>query len=453
MNLNLHLKVIEKKAWRFWYLARLVKKLSIASLIAVSAVGFSEQLASSANLTGWRFDPSTNQLEINLDQATLPRYSLLSQPTRIVIDLPNTQLGTVQTQQTYSGAVRAIQLLRSQSNVTTIVLELSPQFVLTPEQVQLILPPASNGERWILRALIAGTTAYSNVRLPSSPLSILPPATLTSPQTPLVQVPPLNIFGGSNVNYPPTTTSSINLPTPIFQNNQIPERTLPYFSDGTGGISTSIPTSRANSVIEFGQALPSPSGILPTQPTRQSSAIAPPINFNPTAINSDTRISQIPQTNINSVNISQGANYGNNLPYVLPAGTQLNLLYTGANDLILQPGMLKREVLLLQEEVRDRTGSVIIPVGTPIFGSFQSDRNGSRFIAQSMIIGQRNLPILAQSGSLNNNQPIPDNNLLPTYTWGDAPTNYFNTSQNTTIKTGQIVPVQLMQNLSYSLNQ
>ena len=442
MNFNLRLKVIDKPGKK---LASLVKTWSFAGLIAVSAVGFWEQLAFAANLTGWRFDPNTNQLEINLDQATLPRYSLLSQPTRIVIDLPNTQLGTVQTQQTYPGAVRAIQLFRSQFNLTTIVLELSPQVVLTPEQVQLILPLASNGERWILRPLIAGISASSNVRLPSTPLSILPPATLISPQTPLVQVPPLNIFGGSNVNLTPATTSSTNLPTPIFPNNQISERTLPYFPDGTVQISTSIPTATPNSVIEFGQRLPSP-------PIRQGSAIALPRNFNPTAINSDRLISQIPQTNINSVNLPQTGNYGTNLPYLLPAGTQLNLLYTGANDLILQPGMLKREVLLVQEEVRDRTGSVIIPVGTPIFGSFQSDRNGSRFIAQSMIIGQRNLPLLAQSGSLNNNQPISDNTLVPTYNWGDAPTNYFNTSQNTTIKTGQVVPVQLMQNLSYSLN-
>ncbi|HEY9690810.1 MAG TPA: AMIN domain-containing protein [Oculatellaceae cyanobacterium] len=451
MNLNLHLKAIERKGWRFWYLAMLVKKLSIASLIAVSAVCFSEQLAYSANLTGWRFDPTTNQLEINLDQATLPRYSLLFQPTRIVIDLPNTQLGTVPTQQSYSGAVRAIQILKSQSNLTTIVLELSPQFVLTPEQVELILPPASNGERWVLRPLIAGIRTPSNV-IPSTPLSILPPATLTNQQTPLVQVPPLNIFGGSNVNVPPATTSLINLPTPIFPNNQISERSLPYFSDGRGGISTPISTATANPVIEFGQALPSSSGVLQTQPTRQSSAIAPPRNFNQAAISSNRLVYSTPQTNINSVNFSQRANYSTNLPYLLPAGTQLNLLYTGANDLILQVGTLKREVLLLQEEVRDRNGKVIIPVGTPIFGSFQSDRNGSRFIAQSMIIGQRNLPLLAQSGSLNNNQAIPQNAPLPTYTWGDVPTNYFNTSQNTTIKTGQIVPVQLMQNLSYRLN-
>ncbi|AFZ14745.1 hypothetical protein Cri9333_3937 [Crinalium epipsammum PCC 9333] len=441
MNFHLQLKV---QFWGFRYLASLVKTWSLAGLIAVSPVGFSEQLAQAANLIGWKFDPTTNQLEINLDQATLPRYSLLSQPTRIVIDLPNTQLGTLQTQQTYSGAVRAIQLFRSQSNLTTIILELSPQVVLTPEQVQLILPPASNGERWVLRSLIAGTTGSSNVRRPSTPLSILPPATLTSPQTPSVQVPPLNIFGGSNT-LPPARTSSINLPTPIFPNNQIPERTLPYFSDGTGVISTSIPTATPNSVVEFGQKLPLP-------PVRQGSAIALPRNFNSSALSSNRAVSQTPQTNINSVNTSQAANYGTNLPYVLPAGTQLNLLYTGASDLILQAGMLQREVLLLQEEVRDRNGKVILPVGTPIFGSFQSDRNGSRFIAQSMIIGQRNLPILAQSGSLNSNQPISQNALPPTYTWGDAPTNYFNTSQNTTIKIGQIVPVQLMQNLSYSLN-
>lgn len=198
-------------------------------------------------------------------------------------------------------------------------------------------------------------------------------------------------------------------------------------------------------MVEFGQKLPLP-------PVRQGSAIALPRNINPAVINSNRVVNPTPQNNINFVNTSQAANYSTNLPYVLPAGTQLNLLYTGASDLILQAGMLQREVLLLQEEVRDRNGKVILPVGTPIFGSFQSDRNGSRFIAQSMIIGQRNLPILAQSGSLNSNQPISQNALPPTYTWGDAPTNYFNTSQNTTIKIGQIVPVQLMQNLSYSLN-
>ncbi|WP_199291930.1 AMIN domain-containing protein, partial [Coleofasciculus sp. FACHB-712] len=128
-----------------------LKTLSLVGAIAIIGSGM-ELKAIAARLTNWRFDPALNQLEITLDEGTTPRYFLLAQPSRIVLDLPNTQVGMVETQQSYSGPIRQIRVSQFEAGITRIVLDLAPEVVLSPQQVQLQVEP---GNRWVLRPLIA----------------------------------------------------------------------------------------------------------------------------------------------------------------------------------------------------------------------------------------------------------------------------------------------------------
>lgn len=56
--------------------------------------------ATVAKLNKWYFNPKSQQLEICLSSATTPEYFYLNQAPRLVVDLPNTQLGNVDTQKT-----------------------------------------------------------------------------------------------------------------------------------------------------------------------------------------------------------------------------------------------------------------------------------------------------------------------------------------------------------------
>ncbi|MBW4576155.1 MAG: AMIN domain-containing protein [Aphanothece sp. CMT-3BRIN-NPC111] len=381
----------QKSIWEFWSSMKGVKTLSLTSVSTAVAVCCLALSAQGASLTSWRFDPATNQLEINLNEATMPRYFLASQPPRIVIDLPRTQLGRVERQKTYLGSVRLIKVTQLEGNVTRIVLELSPQVVLAPEEVQLFLPPESDGNRWLLRSVITEKPNTSSTSAPTILPTTLPPASFTTPQTPVVKVPPLNRNEASTSS---TSASANTMPPAIFVTNQAPRINVPVLQPETAG--APVPTA---SVIEFGQPLPN---------TRQASVTLP--------------------------SSGTGSNFSRVL---LPAGTLIKLRYPGKNILKLQVEKPIQEVLLLHEEIRDRTGKILAPSGTPIIGRFETDSSGSRFITQAIILGRDNVPLVAQSEILGGNQQRASSRIAPNST------STLNAPQPTNIQPGQILQVQI----------
>lgn len=177
-------------------------------------------------LSSWRYHAPTNQLEVVLQQKTTPRYFLLDRPARIVLDLPNTQVGKVTTQQNYAGAVRQVRVSQFAPNVTRIVLELAPDVVTSPKVELQRVTQRGMGDRWVLR---------TQARQPHQ----LPPATFSTPQPGVVSVPPL-----APVNPVPTRSTSEDL-API---------------------------------IDFGQPLPPPSEQSPAKPTPTPGSVVVPSN-------------------------------------------------------------------------------------------------------------------------------------------------------------------------------
>ena len=93
----------------------------------------------------------------------------------------------------------------------------------------------------------------------------------------------------------------------------------------------------------------------------------------------------------------------------------LSLRYPGAAVLPLVQGRSRQEVLVLHQAVRDRAGNILIPAGTQVIGRFETSNRGSRFIAQAISLQGRNLPLVAESALLSQNQfsaGIPPNQLL-----------------------------------------
>ncbi|WP_448597138.1 AMIN domain-containing protein [Thermoleptolyngbya sp.] len=127
---------------------------AIAALVSATAA----VPVQASTLTQWRFDPASTQLEVTVPAGVTPRTFLLAQPTRIVMDLPNTDVGMVSAGQVYSGPVRQVRVSQFQPGLTRIVMELSPDATLAPEQVQLQqVGSASGGQsRWVLRPVLVG---------------------------------------------------------------------------------------------------------------------------------------------------------------------------------------------------------------------------------------------------------------------------------------------------------
>ncbi|PLZ13218.1 AMIN domain-containing protein [Fischerella thermalis] len=224
-----------------------------------------------SKLEDWRFDPEALQLEIILSAPSQPRYFFLSQPSRIVVDLPSTKLGYVSTQQNFYGAIKSIRVSQLNADVTRIVMDLMPGTFINPNQVQLQPVSPENPTRWVLSPVTVSNNAYSiptNIfpsyqQTPNSGLYNPPPPSQNQPfptttyynQQPLVTVPPLL---PNNPSQLPNST----LPPAIFPNQSGNLNSIPFFP--TPDLPNyPLPNSSNNQItnpnpgaIEFGKPLP-----------------------------------------------------------------------------------------------------------------------------------------------------------------------------------------------------
>jgi N-acetylmuramoyl-L-alanine amidase len=101
-----------------------------------------------AQLDSWRFDANQNRLEINTTGAVQPKAQLIFNPTRLVIDLPETTFGRPQLKQQVGGAITSIRVGQFDEQTTRIVVELTPGYTLDPNQVKFVGTTAS---RWTVQ--------------------------------------------------------------------------------------------------------------------------------------------------------------------------------------------------------------------------------------------------------------------------------------------------------------
>ncbi len=87
-------------------------------------------------LTFWRFESGQNRLVFTTDEGVQPRAQLIPNPTRLVIDLPNTTLGKQTINQSLSGLFRNMRVGQFDAETARIVIELVPGYTLDPQQIR-----------------------------------------------------------------------------------------------------------------------------------------------------------------------------------------------------------------------------------------------------------------------------------------------------------------------------
>ncbi|MBD1842364.1 N-acetylmuramoyl-L-alanine amidase [Cyanobacteria bacterium FACHB-63] len=138
--------------------------------------------AQAARLQSWRLSPAQNQLEFSTDDGVQPRAQLLSDPTRLVIDLPGVTFGRPQVTESYSGGVRSVRVGQFDRQTTRIVVEYAPGYTVDPSRIQF---QGRTANQWSVQL---PTPTFSGVATPpvTSPPTTLPPTT----QPPITQLPP-----------------------------------------------------------------------------------------------------------------------------------------------------------------------------------------------------------------------------------------------------------------------
>jgi N-acetylmuramoyl-L-alanine amidase len=86
-------------------------------------------------LSSWRFDPRTNRLEFTTQTDVQPEAQLVSDPTRLVIDLPGTTWSRSPVSESLSGSFKALYIQPNGSD-TRIIVELAEGYTLDPQQIQ-----------------------------------------------------------------------------------------------------------------------------------------------------------------------------------------------------------------------------------------------------------------------------------------------------------------------------
>jgi len=141
--------------------------LGLAGSLLIGAI------AEAGTLQSWRFNTTENRLVFTTDDGVQPRAQLLSDPTRVVIDLPGISLGSSTLRQAVGGGVREVRVGQFDGQTTRIVIELTPGYTLDPQQ---ILVRGATPTSWSVQLPTAQFVAGTPSPQPTSPDRPAPPS-------------------------------------------------------------------------------------------------------------------------------------------------------------------------------------------------------------------------------------------------------------------------------------
>lgn len=93
--------------------------------------------AHAGKLLFWRYESSQSRLIFTTDERVQPRAQLVSDPTRVVIDLPGISLGRPSVRQAVGGTVTSVRVGQFDTQTTRLVIEMAPGYTLDPQQVRI----------------------------------------------------------------------------------------------------------------------------------------------------------------------------------------------------------------------------------------------------------------------------------------------------------------------------
>jgi N-acetylmuramoyl-L-alanine amidase len=146
-----------------------------------------------ARLESWRFDARQNRLEFNTLGGVQPKAQLIFNPTRLVIDLPDTTFGRPQVTQPIGGAIRSVRVGQFEPQTARIVVELAPGYTLDPQGIKFVGITASRWTVQLPRPRLqpvesSSDNVYNLVTLDSNARPELPRATSPTSRTELPRI-------------------------------------------------------------------------------------------------------------------------------------------------------------------------------------------------------------------------------------------------------------------------
>jgi hypothetical protein len=415
--------------------------IAIAALVSSSTLSLPGY---AAILEDWKIDPSTGIVEVLLPAGVRPRLSVATEPARLVVDLPDTEIGINITERFESGVISQVSFTQSEPEVTRITIDFVPGVVLDEREVDF--RPVGIENLWVLRPTIIDRPAPA----PAFPIAQTPEAPQTVDQ---VDQTTSDSAADLETSQPETTEAEVTPPTPTPQ--------TPGFPSPQRVDQTVIPNPQPAPTPNLETTPPPPPETVAIEPQPQPESQDGTIPFGQPL----PRTSQ-PRSTTSSRTIDQRP------PNVLlPAGTQLTLRYPNPNEVRLKNKPERQDVLLLQGGITDKEGNYIIPPDTPIVGYFETSSRGSRFQVEAINLEGRSIPLKAESGWISGTLDAEPKNilrdtgigglglfLLTGFTGvgllvgaiGGAAVGFATSPQPTTLQPDQVIEVRLVEDLRQS---
>ena len=114
------------------------KKIPVFLSVLASSLLLSALPAQAGRLVNWGYNTQQNQLEFTTDEGVQPRAQLVTNPSRLVIDLPGTKFGRKQLIQAISNApgVKSLRVGQFDPQTARLVIELESGYTIDPNQVK-----------------------------------------------------------------------------------------------------------------------------------------------------------------------------------------------------------------------------------------------------------------------------------------------------------------------------
>ncbi len=322
---------------------------AIALTAVISSLSFSLPVYA-ALLEDWKIDPSTGVVEVLLPPGVRPRLLVGTEPPRLVVDLPDTEIGINITERFESGVIRQVSFTQPEPEVTRMTVDFVAGVVLDEREVDF--RPIGIENLWVLRPTILARPA------PAPAFPIVPPSE-----------------------------------TPATVDQTVDQLDAP--SDSAADLEEMTPPEETATGVPLGE----PSPVLPFVPPRFDSQPPPP----PPSVAIDPQEGTIPfgqplpRTTQPGTPVSTRTIDRRPPNVILPTGTALTLRYPNPNEVRLRNKPERQDVLLLQGGIVDQEGNFIIPPDTPIVGYFETSSRGSRFQVEAINLDGRSIPLRAES--------------------------------------------------------
>ncbi len=101
--------------------------------------------ARAGKIVSWEFEEQDQNLEFTTDEGVQPEAQLLSNPTRLVIDLPGTTLDRETVKEEYQGPIRGFRIGQPESDISRLVVELAPGYTIDADDIKF---KEDSGTEW-----------------------------------------------------------------------------------------------------------------------------------------------------------------------------------------------------------------------------------------------------------------------------------------------------------------